>query len=134
MSKKIKEEKEKEKKTLEPLHPAQRLAEWNNTKIAIPPLDTFPPSSSLLLSLFLLVLNDEKKIEVKQCVVIFLRTEIQFAVQDYRYGIHKASHCARFIGFTALAIASMTVWFAGKLPDGLCAKLMARFTMESLLS
>jgi len=57
-----KKEEIKKKKTLEPLHPAQRLAEWNNTKIAIPPFYThFLTPSSLLPSLFLPVLNDEEK-------------------------------------------------------------------------
>lgn len=44
---------------------------------------------------------------------------ILLALLLYRYGIHKASHCARFIGLTALAMASITVWLAGRLPDGL---------------
>lgn len=30
--------------------------------------------------------------------------------RNYKYGIHIASHMARFIGLTALAMRSITVW------------------------
>lgn len=50
---------------------------------------------------------------------ILLRPRARQPAYPYRYAIQSASHCARFIGFTALAIASMTVWFAGRLPEGL---------------
>lgn len=32
------------------------------------------------------------------------------AKRNYKYGIHIASHMARFIGLTALAMRSITVW------------------------